>query len=142
MILSNVKILRLGIANRNGRIYTEENVREVVRDFNDKIRRLGVVYGEQGHPESNDTSLSKVSHVIRSLRVQRDFVLATIEVLATKCGKEIRKNPDDYVFRTRGIGQVSDKGIVDLQVLQTVDAILLEDDSYAGLMDENYGDDE
>jgi len=117
--------------NKNGRIYKKSVVEPHVIEFNNRVSKIGAVYGEIGHPDVFDTSLSRASHVIKDLKICGDEVIGTIETLSTYHGKELRDNFDSYVFRSRGAGYVDEDNCVILEKIFTFDAIPVSEDSWS-----------
>ena len=61
-----------GVKNRNERIYTASKFLPCLNEMNERIKNMGVVYGEFDHPDVFDTSLSRASHIIRKTRYVKE----------------------------------------------------------------------
>jgi hypothetical protein len=126
-------LIPLNKENLNGRIYMDnENLRENIADFNERVTRYGCVYGEFDPPRDRfDTSLSMVSHVVQNVRIEDDKVVGDIRILNTHFGKELREIFDQMVFRPRSAGIINDDGTVTIKKIFTFDAIEADIDSFA-----------
>jgi hypothetical protein len=129
-------LIPLNIKNKNGRIYTKENLETHVQDFIDRKNNLGVIYGEFGHPDTADTSLSRVSHIIKNIWFEGNKLMGEIELLNTYYGKEAKSYIDDgitLVARPRSAGTVDEQGYVHLEKLFTFDLIEQQNDAFYGI---------
>jgi hypothetical protein len=91
------------------------------------------VYGELGHPDVYDINLSRVSHLVKNVRIVNNYLIADIKVLDTPQGKELKRMLDDgtqFVFRPRSTGTVNDNKEVTIEHLFTFDAILSTEDAF------------
>lgn len=129
-------LIPLNIKNKNGRIYTRENLENHVQEFNQRISNLGVIYGEFGHNDSMDTSLSRVSHTISNIWFEDNKLMGKIKLLNTYYGKEAKSFIEDgipLVARPRSAGTVDDQGYVHIKKLFTFDLIDQQNDSFYGI---------
>jgi len=82
--------MQSGIANKNNRRYhpdvMENEVRRYIKDSVEKNR----AYGELSHPQGPQINLDRVSHIIKSLRVEGRNVMGKALVLETPMGKIVR----------------------------------------------------
>jgi hypothetical protein len=119
--------LPLNQVNLNGRIYQDnENLRQCIKEFNEKQQQLHVAYGELGYPDTFDTTLRRVSHTIENVRIEVDKVVGEIKVLNTQCGKELKgllANGARMSFRPRSAGVTNHDGTVTLKKIFSFDAI-------------------
>jgi hypothetical protein len=114
--------------NRNERIYTAEKFIPCLQELNERIKTMGVVYGEFDHPDVFDTSLSRASHTIRNVRYVKESnrVEGQIKLLGTYWGKEAKSLVDDNcpVFvSSRAAGVTEADGTVTLKKLFTYDIV-------------------
>ena len=126
-------LIPLNVKNKNGRIYTKENLETHVQDFIDRKNNLGVIYGEFGHPDNMETSLSRASHVIKNIWFENNKLMGDIELLNTYWGKEAKSYIDDgitLVARPRSAGTVDEQGYVHLEKLLTFDLIDQQTDAF------------
>jgi len=149
----------LAIANKenlNGRTYSPELLSDMVRQF--EIKKP--MFGELGMPSESVVSLKNASHIITSMRVERQrlsrknkkllkkkgqyenwknnnvrTLFGTIELLDTEAGKLAKKMFEDKtaVVRPRGIGNVNGGEIQDYSLI-SFDVIHKDDDSFKGLI--------
>lgn len=127
-------LIPLNQLNLNGRIYQDnENLRNCIKEFNEKQERLHVAYGELGYPDTFDTTLRRVSHTIENVRIEDDKVVGEIKILNTSCGKELKDILDkggDFVFRPRAAGSVNSDGTVNIKKVFSFDAVNRSNDSF------------
>ena len=76
-------------ATENKRLYRESLWRREFDRMSEDIKSRGV-YGELDHPSDGRTKLTRVSHLITSLKVQGNEVIGEAEILDTPNGKIIR----------------------------------------------------
>jgi len=81
------------------------------------------LYGELDMPNNFDISMKNVSHEIFNVRFINNNIIADIKILDTPSGKILKENLGLYEFRPRGVGKVSDTGIVSGYHIITFDAI-------------------
>jgi hypothetical protein len=117
-----------GIKNRNERIYTAEKFIPCLKELNERINTMGVVYGEFDHPDVFDTSLSRASHIIKKTNYLKESnrVEGEIKLLNTYWGKEAKSLVDDNcpVFvSSRAAGVTEADGTVTLKKLFTYDIV-------------------
>ena len=131
----------LNVKNRNGRIYTRENIEPYVEDFLTLKKQLGVRYGEFDHPDSFDTSLSKVSHTIENIWFSEtsNNLMGEIKILDTHWGKQLKSlinSGVEFSVRPRSAGFVDPNGYVHIQKLFTFDIIPLEKDAFFSIKEQ------
>lgn len=132
LVISRV-LLPLNVENLNGRVYFDnDNLRLAIADFNTKVDKIGVVFGELGHSAdgSIDLRFSNVSHSVKDVRVKDNNVIGTITILNTPMGNKLRKLLKSTVFRPRSVGRVQEDGSVNIERILTFDAISKEEDSF------------
>ena len=117
-----------GVKNRNERIYTADKFLPCLKELNERINTMGVVYGEFDHPDVFDTSLSRASHIIKKTNFIKESnrVEGEIKLLNTYWGKEAKSLVDDNcpVFvSSRAAGVTESDGTVTLKKLFTYDIV-------------------
>ena len=117
-----------GVKNRNERIYTADKFIPCLKELNERIQTMGVVYGEFDHPDVFDTSLSRASHIIRKAFYVKEGnrVDGEIKLLNTYWGKEAKSLVDDgcpVFVSSRAAGVTESDGTVTLKKLFTYDIV-------------------
>jgi len=117
-----------GVKNRNERVYTAEKFLPCLKELNERISTMGVVYGEFDHPDVFDTSLSRASHIIRktSFVKESNRVEGQIKLLNTYWGKEAQSLVEDgcpVFVSSRAAGITENDGTVTLKKLFTYDIV-------------------
>ena len=117
-----------GVKNRNERIYTADKFIPCLKELNERIQTMGVVYGEFDHPDVFDTSLSRASHIIRKAYHVKEGnrVDGEIKLLNTYWGKEAKSLVDDgcpVFVSSRAAGVTESDGTVTLKKLFTYDIV-------------------
>lgn len=116
------------VVNRNERVYTAEKFLPALNELNERIKQLGVVYGEFDHPDVFDTSLQRASHIITRTNYVKESnrVDGEIRLLTTYWGKEARALVDDgcpVFVSSRAAGVTEGNGQVSLKKLFTYDIV-------------------
>jgi len=114
--------------NRNERIYTAEKFIPCLQELNERIKTMGVVYGEFDHPDVFDTSLSRASHIIRRVNYVKESnrIEGQIKLLDTYWGKEAKSLVEDncpIFVSSRAAGVTEADGTVTLKKLFTYDIV-------------------
>lgn len=132
-------VLKAGVVNSNGRIYSQDCILDINRQIQEKIKDGKELFGQFNSVEwTHGITLREVSHRIVDSNVEGDILGVKLKVLPTPKGKilmdllKIDKNC--MVFRPRGIGDVSAAGKVQNYQLISIDAIPKQDDSFIGLL--------
>jgi len=127
-----VNVIFLGILNENERIYTKVSCNQIIEQYNERVGKLGVQYGElqEYNLLGDDISMKNVSHKVTKLWLENGILKAEIETLNNRKGKELADNFDDYVFSTRSIGYIKQNGAVDIKKFISIDAIDKKLDAY------------
>lgn len=117
-----------GVKNRNERIYTADKFLPCLKELNERINTMGVVYGEFDHPDVFDTSLSRASHIIRKANFVKESnrVEGEIKLLSTYWGKEAQSLVEDgcpVFVSSRAAGVTENDGTVTLKKLFTYDIV-------------------
>ena len=126
-ILSGI-FTEFDVKNRNERIYTREKFIPHLNEMQDRIKSLGVVYGEFDHPDVFDTSLTRVSHLIHStsFNESKNRVDGSIRLLNTpngKTAKELVLDGCPIFVSSRAAGVTESDGTVTVKKLFTYDAV-------------------
>ena len=116
------------VLNRNERVYKAEKFLPALKELNERMTQLGIVYGEFDHPDVFDTSLSRASHVIRKAEYvqEKNIVTGEIKLLSTYWGKEAKSLVDDgcpVFVSSRAAGVTESDGSVSLKKLFTYDLV-------------------
>lgn len=123
--------MEVGKRNRNGRIYPEELFKNSINEFITRKDKLGVAYGELGHPDTFDISLTNISHTIDDIKLKfakvprkkkkqmkkagtykRTQFVVSYTILDTNMGKVAKKIAKDLVPSPRGTGSLDENGVV------------------------------
>jgi len=104
---------RLGITNRNGRVYSEEFWRELFKSerflFDLKNRRLT---GEMEHPAEVTANGARISHVVTKVWIEGDRVKGWVEIFDTPMGRILEtllRGGVLYGISSRGYGGSENK---------------------------------
>ena len=116
------------VRNRNDRIYTKDRFLPHLADLQERIKTMGVVYGEFDHPDVFDTALSRVSHIIESISYneKENRIDGAIQLLNTHYGKEAQalvKDGFPIFVSSRAAGVTESNGTVTIKKLFTYDAV-------------------
>lgn len=126
-------VLQADVTNLNNRIYDRKALRKIVTQFKSRTRWLG----ELGHPDSTVVSINNVSHIVNSLELNEDILVADITLLDTTPGRTAQELVDmnQLVLRTRCSGTINpDTKIVSVDTLFAFDLINKDDDSFKGIL--------
>ena len=131
-------ILKINVENLNGRTYTQQNVDDIIRTFNEKFEKHGgIFFGELGHPEDGamDVNLRNVTHSTRELKQEEDVLYGKIIILETDKSKdsELLTILPNLVLRPRGMGNLVNGKIENYQIC-AFDLIRKETDAFAGIL--------
>ncbi len=100
---------RFDIKNRNERIYKADKFLPCLEELNERMKTLGVVYGEFDHPDVFDTSMKNASHRVLEgvYNKELDRVDGKIQLLSTT---ETRPNESSLISaRAKLFSQHPDK---------------------------------
>jgi len=87
-----------------------------------------------GYPEKFETHVNAISHDIKKIYIEGDYLIADIQILNVRAGEELKESIDLIVFRPRSAGIVLENNEVKLRELFTFDAIEKDIDSFKNLM--------
>ena len=101
--------LQSEIKNRNGRVYPVEILDKEVKRYVKENVKKNRAYGELGHPDSPTINLDRVSHMIKSLKLEgKDFV-GKGKIMDTPYGKIVKSLIDEGAslgVSSRGMGSL------------------------------------
>lgn len=105
-----VEVLRVDHINSNNRLYPREVIEKAIENF--KPLRCQLLSKLDNEP----ISPLDLSHEVRSIFLEGDFLIAEIKPLDTPMGDTLREimNKNDHVFRPSGIANInydSSKGV-------------------------------
>lgn len=115
-----------GIRNRNGRVYSLNEITAASQTLMHKIRESRGVMGELDHPNTLQINLDRVSHVITEARMEGPNCITKMRILDTPMGqiaKELVRADVAIGVSSRGAGQVSESGDVSGFNIITIDLV-------------------
>lgn len=118
-----VRLIEFDVENLNGRSYSKEVVEPLLEGLNEYP-----IFGEITNGWER-MKLSRVSQITTNIRIEGRYLKGDIQVVDSEEGRRLLADIDNYVFRSRGIGDVVDGKVVKLDIL-AFDAIIKEDDSF------------
>lgn len=98
--------------NRNNRVYSKEIMEKEVARYNKEYTDKNRAFGELGHPESPTINLDRVSHMIKTLKVEGDNFVGRAKIMDTPYGKIVKSLIDEGAqlgVSSRGLGSVIQK---------------------------------
>lgn len=137
--VKRLPILKIGVKNHNGRVYTAKNVQKIIDEFEERKSNGYPLFGElildYDGKNSPDISLTNASHLVENIYIQGEKVYADVKFLDTQSGKVALSMLEcgTGVLRTRSIGTMQDK-FVNIDKLITLDVIKEEVDSFKGIL--------
>ena len=147
--------LKAGVVNGNGRMYTEEALAGMIKQFQERDHAM---YGMFDYPDDADVHLSHVSHKVNSLKIKYKRVprkkkkelkkngtfeiikkkkcdlVGEIELLDTTYGKVAKNLMDLCVVRPMGTGTISAEGVVENYKLISFSLIPKSEDSFKDIL--------
>lgn len=115
-----------GIKNRNGRVYSLQEMASNVESMRQQISEYGGVFGELDHPDTITINMDRISHAIKDLHMDGNNVIGKAELLKTPMGEIARvlaQSGVRYGVSTRGAGIVSESGEVSGYNMSTIDLV-------------------
>lgn len=109
--------LQSNLKNRNGRVYPREIMEKEVKRYNTEYISKNRAFGELGHPDSPSINLDRVSHMIKSLRMEGDNWIGRAKIMDTPYGKIVKSLIDEGAqlgVSSRGLGSLVQKNGVNL----------------------------
>lgn len=98
--------------NRNNRVYSKDIMQEEVNRYNKEYTTKNRAFGELGHPESPTINLDRVSHMIKSLKIEGDNFIGRAKIMDTPYGKIVKSLIDEGAqlgVSSRGLGSIVEK---------------------------------
>lgn len=118
--------MQSGIKNRNGRIYSLEELSREVTAAKSRIQETNGIFGELDHPQSLNINLDRISHVITDLMMEGANAVGKAKLLDTPMGliaKELVKSRVKMGVSSRGAGAVNESGCVENYSFVTADLV-------------------
>lgn len=109
--------LQADLKNRNGRMYPKEIMQKEVDRYSKEYINKNRAYGELGHPDSPTINLDRVSHMIKSLKMEGNNFVGRAKILDTPYGKIVKALIDEGAqlgVSSRGLGSLVQKDGVNL----------------------------
>lgn len=109
--------LQSNLKNRNGRMYPREIMEKEVNRYNKEYITKNRAFGELGHPDSPTINLDRVSHMIKSLKLDGDNWVGRAKVMDTPYGKIVKSLIDEGAqlgVSSRGMGSLVQKNGMNL----------------------------
>ena len=109
--------LQADLKNRNGRMYPKEIMQKEVDRYSKEYINKNRAYGELGHPDSPTINLDRVSHMIKSLKMEGNNFVGRAKILDTPYGKIVKSLIDEGAqlgVSSRGLGSLVQKNGVNL----------------------------
>lgn len=119
-----MKTENIKLSDFNKKTYTNECICDLIDKSNGS--RL---YGELGHPDTFDVSISNISHIVTNLEIYEDGIYGDIKILDTQSGKLYKKlmnNDIECSVSERSVG-VLENGIVTVKKIFSYDLIVTEE---------------
>jgi hypothetical protein len=102
------------VKNGNGRYYSKELWEREIDKYMENVNANRAL-GELDHPDSSIINLKNVSHNIKKIWWDKDYVMGTIEILPTPSGnilKSLFENAIPVGVSSRGMGSLKQMGEV------------------------------
>ena len=121
--------------NANGRIYKQNIMESAVEDYIDEYIKSGRAMGELNHPTHTEIDQKEVCHRVVDLKQDGNVWTGTSIVLCSSEDGKIKGTPNGDILAsilqhggkpgmsTRGVGNITESGIVDEYKLITIDAV-------------------
>lgn len=109
--------LQSNLKNRNGRMYPKEILQKEVNRYNEQYITKNRAYGELGHPDTPTINLDRVSHMIKSLKLEGNNFIGRAKILDTPYGKIVKSLIDEGAqlgVSSRGMGSLVQKNGMNL----------------------------
>lgn len=103
--------------NRNNRIYDRSIMENEVKRYDKEYIQKNRAFGELGHPESPTINLDRVSHMIKSLKLEGDNFIGKAKIMDTPYGKIVKSLIDEGAqlgVSSRGLGSLVQKNGVNV----------------------------
>lgn len=103
--------------NRNNRMYDRGIMENEVKRYTDEYIKRNRAYGELGHPDSPTINLDRVSHMIKSLKLEGNDFIGRAKIMDTPYGKIVKALMDEgaqLAVSSRGLGSLVEKNGVNV----------------------------
>lgn len=103
--------------NRNNRMYDRAIMENEVKRYTDEYINRNRAYGELGHPDSPTINLDRVSHMIKSLKLEGNDFIGRAKIMDTPYGKIVKALMDEgaqLAVSSRGLGSLVEKNGVNV----------------------------
>ncbi len=133
----NVPVLKLNVENKNGRVYTDDAIKTIVKQFNARNKKGLPMWGQYGMVHSTDGIKLPVL-ITHKLFKRKDILNA--EISLTEHNKELAQLYKDgiesgkFVVRPASIGVVNEDKTVTIKQIISFNIIPKEDDAYNGII--------
>jgi len=98
-------------------MYPKEILQKEVKRYNEEYVTKNRAFGELGHPDSPTINLDRVSHMIKTLKLEGDNFIGKAKIMDTPYGKIVKSLIDEGAqlgVSSRGLGSLVEKGGVNL----------------------------
>lgn len=109
--------LQSNLKNRNGRMYPKEILQNEVDRYNKEYTAKNRAFGELGHPDSPTINLDRVSHMIKTLKLEGNNFVGRAKIMDTPYGKIVKSLIDEGAqlgVSSRGMGSIVQKNGMNL----------------------------
>jgi hypothetical protein len=109
--------LQSNLKNRNGRMYPKEILQNEVDRYNKEYTAKNRAFGELGHPDSPTINLDRVSHMIKTLKLEGNNFVGRAKIMDTPYGKIVKSLIDEGAqlgVSSRGMGSIIQKNGMNL----------------------------
>lgn len=124
--METVKLQQLDKKNLNGRTYPTAVVQKAIEAVQEKIDK-GIFLGTMGIPTSTSVPLDLVSHSVKSLRIEGDYLVADVKLLETPMANAYTQIVNSKLYsmawRPVGTGQVDADGVITEYTIIAITAI-------------------
>jgi len=125
LFLSGI-MMQGGVKNRNGRVYSVEDISKAVNMINERLKNKESIMGELDHPPSLSINLDRVSHVITEAKMEGGNAVGKMKILNTPMGniaKSLIEAGVRFGVSSRGTGAVGNGGAVSNFVFSAMDIV-------------------
>lgn len=109
--------LQANLKNRNNRMYPRPILEKEVNRYTNEYINKNRAFGELGHPDTPSINLDRVSHMIKSLKLEGDNFIGRAKIMDTPYGKIVKSLIDEGAqvgVSSRGLGSVAEKNGVNM----------------------------
>ena len=109
--------LQANLKNRNNRMYPRAILEKEVNRYTNEYINKNRAFGELGHPDTPSINLDRVSHMIKSLKLEGNNFIGRAKIMDTPYGKIVKSLIDEGAqvgVSSRGLGSVAEKNGVNM----------------------------